>query len=220
MARANAQNLFLRYLTFFIGIFIMSVGIAMTVHSHIGTTPISAIPLVMSYATPFTLGQYTVAINVLLLLAQIAVLRRQFEPIQLLQVPAAFLFGAFCDLSVWLLDGFQPTFWPTQLAYSTLGSLVLGVGVWLQVTPRVLTLAGDGISVAVAKVTGREFGAVKITLDSVLVAIALLLSFLLLGRLEGVREGTFISAFLVGFVVRQLQRRVPWPAALRRPDRS
>ena len=220
MARANAQNLLLRYLTFFIGIFIMSLGIAMTVHARIGTTPISSIPLVMSHATPFTLGQYTVAINVVLLLAQILVLRRRFEPIQLLQLPAAFLFGAFCDLSVWLLDSFQPTAWPVQLLYSTLGSVLLGVGVWLQVSPRVLTLAGDGISVAVSKVTGREFGVVKIAIDSVLVAIAVVLSFILLGRLEGAREGTVISAFLVGYVVRSLQRAVPWPAALRRPNPS
>ena len=144
---ARAGNIALRYLTFLVGIFVMSVGIAMTVHSKIGTTPISSIPLLMSHVTAFTLGQYTVAINVVLLIAQIIILGRRFEPIQYLQLPAAFVFGAFCDLSVWLLRDLQPPdVYPWQLLYSAVGSLVLGVGVWLQVTPRVLMLAGDGIS--------------------------------------------------------------------------
>ena len=58
----------------------------------------------------------------------------------------------------------------------------------------------------------------KIVIDSLLVATAAVLSLVLLGGLVGVREGTFVSAFLVGYVVRLLQRRVPWPAALRRPE--
>lgn len=218
MAAASARNLVLRYLTFIVGIFVMSLGIAMTVHAQLGTTPVSAIPLVMSFATPFTIGFYTVAINAVLLLAQILILRRRFEPIQLLQLPAAFVFGGFCDLSVWLLEGFRPEFYLWQALYSIAGSAVLGVGVWLQVTPRVLMLAGDGISAAISQVSGREFGSVKIVIDSLLVATAAVLSLVLLHGLVGVREGTFVSAFLVGWVVRLLQRRVPWPAALRRPE--
>ncbi|HHT11748.1 MAG TPA: YitT family protein [Propionibacterium sp.] len=215
---ARAGNIALRYLTFLVGIFVMSVGIAMTVHSKIGTTPISSIPLLMSHVTAFTLGQYTVAINVVLLIAQIIILGRRFEPIQYLQLPAAFVFGAFCDLSVWLLRDLQPPdVYPWQLLYSAVGSLVLGVGVWLQVTPRVLMLAGDGISAAVSQVTGREFGTVKIVIDSILVTIAAVLSLILLSALFGVREGTVLSAVLVGWVVRHLQRRVPWPRRLSRP---
>lgn len=215
---ARAGNIALRYLTFLVGIFVMSVGIAMTVHSKIGTTPISSIPLLMSHVTAFTLGQYTVAINVVLLIAQIIILGRRFEPIQYLQLPAAFVFGAFCDLSVWLLRDLQPPdVYPWQLLYSAVGSLVLGVGVWLQVTPRVLMLAGDGISAAVSQVTGREFGTVKIVIDSILVTIAAVLSLILLSALFGVREGTVLSAVLVGWMVRHLQRRVPWPRRLSRP---
>lgn len=215
---ARAGNIALRYLTFLVGIFVMSVGIAMTVHSKIGTTPISSIPLLMSHVTAFTLGQYTVAINVVLLIAQIIILGRRFEPIQYLQLPAAFVFGAFCDLSVWLLRDLQPPdVYPWQFLYSAVGSLVLGVGVWLQVTPRVLMLAGDGISAAVSQVTGREFGTVKIVIDSILVTIAAVLSLILLSALFGVREGTVLSAVLVGWVVRHLQRRVPWPRRLSRP---
>lgn len=212
--RGAAGRMILRYCTFLVGIIIMSFGVALSVQALIGTTPISAIPLVMSLATPFTLGQYTVAINVVLFIGQILILRRQFEKIQILQIPAAFAFGGACDLALWILRDVQPTSYPAQLATSILGSIVLGIGVWLQVSPKVLTLAGDGFIVAIAKVTKRLFGQVKIIVDSTLVAIAIVLSLVLLGGLEGVREGTVIAAFLVGYVVKLLQRKIPWPAAL------
>ena len=47
--------------------------------------------------------------------------------------------------------------------------------------------------------------------------IAAVLSLILLSALFGVREGTVLSAVLVGWVVRHLQRRVPWPRRLSRP---
>ncbi|SJM67480.1 YitT family protein [Gulosibacter sp. 10] len=210
-------SLLLRYCTFLLGLAVMSIGVSLSVHALIGTTPISAVPLVLSYATPPSLGVYTIGLNLVLLLAQIAVLRRRFEPVQLLQLPAAFAFGAACDLSVWLLRGIEPVAYPAQLGLSLLGSLVVGVGVWLQVTPRVLTLSGDGFAVAVARVTGRQFSTVKMLTDSALVLLAVLLSLVLLGGLHGVREGTIVAAVLVGYVVRLLHRFVPWPAVLSRP---
>lgn len=210
----RVRSLTLRYLTFFLGVFIMSFGVAFSVHAIIGTTPISAIPLVLAFATPVSVGTYVIGINAVLLTAQILILRRKFEPIQLLQLPAAIAFGAACDLALWLTSGYVPTTYPEQLGLSLLGSVVLGIGVWLQVTPKVLMLPGDGISVVISRVTGREFGGVKILMDSLLVAIAIVLSFILLGELRGVREGTVIAAILVGWIVRQLQRRIPWPRIL------
>lgn len=217
---SRGVNLTLRYLTFLVGIFIMSIGIALSVYALIGTTPISAIPLVMSYATPFSLGFYTVGINVVLLIFQILLLRRRFELIQLLQVPAAFAFGGFCDLSVWLLrglDGVAVDNYAIQMGLSLAASVVLGIGVWLQVTPRVLTLAGDGAAVALEIVTRKPFSTVKIVVDSTLVVIAVILSLIFFGELLGVREGTVIAAVLVGYVVRLLHRYVKWPAILSRP---
>lgn len=218
---SRGLSLTLRYCTFLLGIFVMSIGIALSVYALIGTTPISAIPLVVSYATPLSLGFYTVAINVVLFVVQILLLRRRFEPIQILQIPAAFVFGAACDLSVWLLrglDGVAEGNYLVQVLLSVAGSVVLGIGVWLQVTPRVLTLAGDGTAVALARVLKRPFSTMKILFDSTLVLIAVILSLIFFHELQGVREGTILAAWLVGYVVRLLHRYVPWPRILSRPD--
>lgn len=56
--------------------------------------------------------------------------------------------------------------------------------------------------VAVAKVLKREFGKVKPYCDVSFVLIAAALSVVFLGYLAGVREGTVISAIIIGPIVR------------------
>src|SRR5690625_8018513 len=45
-----------RWLTFLLGVWIMSIGIALSVHSHLGTAPVSTFPAVLDAATPLTVG--------------------------------------------------------------------------------------------------------------------------------------------------------------------
>ena len=211
--RDGARELVLRTGVLLAGLAVMALGVALTVRALIGTTPISALPVVLAEGLPWSVGAFTVALNVVLVLFQIVLLRRRFEWIQLLQIPIASVFGAMCDVWLWALRDLQPEGYGWQLALSLLGSIVLGVGVWIEVVPRTVTLAGEGAVNAIVRVTGWSFGSVKIGVDSTLVAIAVVVSFALLGELHGVREGTVIGAVLVGWTVKRLMRRFPAVAA-------
>ena len=87
-----------------------------------------------------------------------------------------------------------------------IGILLVGVGVSFEVTANVVTLAGEGMVLAVCKVFPVPFGNAKIGFDVTLVVIASVLSLLFLGGLYGVREGTVAAAFCVGLVARQVNR--------------
>ncbi|SJM67474.1 YitT family protein [Gulosibacter sp. 10] len=195
-------DILLRTAQFLLGVFVMSMGTAMTVRALLGTTPVSSLPVALEPALPFTIGMLTAMLNILMLLAQILILRRRFPPLQVLQVGAAFAFGAACDLSLWILRDLEPSGYPAQLALSLGGSALLGVGVWIQVSAKAIYLAPEGLVAAIAQVTGREFSTIKILNDLVIVAVAVLCSLLLYGRLEGVREGTVAAVFLVGLTVK------------------
>lgn len=78
----------------------------------------------------------------------------------------------------------------------------MAFGVLLEVKTEVVYLSGDGFIVAVAKVLKREFGKVKPYCDVSFVLIAAALSVVFLGYLAGVREGTVISAIIIGPIVR------------------
>ena len=77
----------LRYFLFVVAVIVQASGIALVVKSMLGTSPISSLPYVISLASPFTLGQMTFSINMLLVLGQYLLLRRAFDNIQFLQIP-------------------------------------------------------------------------------------------------------------------------------------
>ena len=210
-------NYLVRYLFFAIGIFLMSIGIALTVHAGLGTTPISSIPAVLAVASPLSFGTWTALFNVALVILQIVLLRRCYPLFQLLQLPASFLFGALCDLSLWLTRGFTFDHYGAQALVSLAGTVVLGIGVWTQITPKVLNLAGEGAVIAVSTVVGKVFGKVKVVFDWTLVGLAVASSLLLMGRVEAVREGTLVSAVLVGILVRLFSRKLPFLARWTQP---
>lgn len=188
------------------GLFIMAFGVAFSIKAGLGTSPISSLPYVLSLFTPLTVGTATIALHVTLILLQILLLRRRYDPVQLLQLPVALVFGFVTDFSVWVLQGVTASNYAMQWVLCLAGILLVGVGVSFEVTAILVTLAGEGMVLAVCKVFSVSFGNVKIGFDVTLVVIASMLSFLFLGGLYGVREGTVAAAFCVGLIARQVNR--------------
>ena len=150
---------------FFLGISIMSVGIAISVHAGLGTSPISTLPTALSFATGLSLGEWTIVMNLVFVLVQILLLRRRFSPFSLLQIVVAVFFGLMCDLALALTDALDPGSSLEQWALVVIGTVILALGVYLEVLPRRLYVPGEGIVAALATVTGRRFGTLKQVVD-------------------------------------------------------
>lgn len=193
-----------RWLTFLLGVFVMSVGIALSVQGQLGTAPISTFPAVIDAATSWTVGSVTVVMNFVFVLIQVLMLRRNFQLFQLVQIPIAMVFGAVIDLSIFLTNWAQTDNYLLQWVVTIIGALVLGVGVYIQVQPKLLYLPGEGVVMVLTKVTTVRFGTMKQLFDWSLVIISAVLSLVLMQRLEGVREGTVFAAFAVGGVVKAI----------------
>ena len=101
-----------RYLFFILGLFIMAVGVVLSTRSNLGTSPISCVPYVLSLGFSMTIGQFTFLMNLLFIIFQILLLRKQFKFIQLLQVVVAFLFAYFTDFTMGLLSWISVTSYP------------------------------------------------------------------------------------------------------------
>ena len=82
-----------RYLIFLIGLFINSMGVSLITKASLGTSPISSIPYVLSLNFPVTLGEFTVLFSVLLIAAQLLILRKNFRLEHWLQLPISAAFG-------------------------------------------------------------------------------------------------------------------------------
>ena len=195
-----------RYLLLCLGLIIMSFGVAFSIKAGLGTSPISSLPYVLSRFTLLTVGTATIAMHITLILLQIALLRRRYDPIQLIQLPVALVFGFLTDFSLWAIQGVSAPSYPLQWVLCVIGILLVGVGVSLEVTANVVTLAGEGMVLAVCKVFPIPFARSKVGFDITLVLISCLLSLLFLGHLAGVREGTAAAALCVGLVAKQVNR--------------
>ena len=111
-----------RYIVFLIGLFINSLGVSLITKANLGTSPISSIPYVLSLNFPFTLGQFTIAFSLLLILIQLAILRRNFKAEHVLQIPISILFGWFIDLTMGMLFFVRPHGYISSLIYLPLES--------------------------------------------------------------------------------------------------
>jgi len=140
--------------------------------------------------------------NVFFILAQVCILRSEYKKTDLLQLPLTFAFGFFIDLMMFLFAHLSPTIYLARIALALAGSVALAFGVSLQIVSNVSILPADGIIRVIARKSNIHFGTVKTVFDLTLVASAVILSFAVLHKLAGVREGTVIAALLVGNIAR------------------
>lgn len=188
---------------FVAALFVMSLGIALVTRGNLGTTPISSLPLVSSYASNLTFGETTFLINLLFVVAQWLLLRRSINKVLLLaQIPITFAFSYFIDTSMKFTEFLSSDVYWKCLAVSMLGNVVLGLGVALEVFSSAAALPGEGLVLAVSTVLHKPFSSVKIANDVILVLLALLLSYCVFHGIRGLREGTVISALCVGVCVK------------------
>lgn len=193
-----------RYLLFIVCLFFMGLGVALTKHGELGVSPISSVANVVSLKfTFFSFGTWLTLSNCALLAGQIILLRRNFRPIQLLQIPLSFLFGYFTDFGLWLVSGIPNDVYIIRLLLVIAGIIVLGFGITLGVIADVILNSGEAFVKALADVTKKEFGNTKIAFDVSWVLFSIILSLIFFdGKLVGTREGTVISALLVGVTVK------------------
>ncbi|MGI6254887.1 MAG: YczE/YyaS/YitT family protein [Acutalibacter sp.] len=198
-----------RYCVLLVGLAVMAFGVAFSIKGDLGTSPISSVPYAVSTFAPLTVGQATIVMHCVFILLQILILRKNYRPIQLLQLPVALFFGYLTDLGVWAVQGIAcPAYWQRWIV-CLVGVLLVAIGVTLEVKANVVVLAGEGVVLAICQAFPKlKFGTMKVAFDVTLVVIACVLSLVFTGRVQGVREGTLAAALLVGTIARQLGKLI------------
>ena len=197
-----------RYLIFLVGLFVNSLGVSLITKANLGTSPISSIPYVLSLNFPFTLGNFTIFFSIFLIVLQLIILRKNFKLEHILQIPVSIIFGYFIDLTMILFSWVNPEAYIMKIVYLLIGCLILGVGVYMEVLADVVMLPGESFVRAIVLTWKTNFGTTKICFDVSMSVIAAVLSFVFVGRLAGVREGTVIAALLVGFIARLIGKKL------------
>lgn len=196
---------FRRYLLFVASLFINAFGIAFITKALLGTSPITSVTYVLSLFTPFTMGIWTILLNLLFVVLEPFLMTRKDlrEDLRmyLLQIPIAFCFGLFIDFSMFMLSWLEPSAYVMKVTVLLVGCIILALGIALEVKANAAMMAGEYFVKTITRRFHGEFGYVKLGFDITLLTIACILSLVFLSDIQGVREGTVVSALLVGPIV-------------------
>lgn len=189
-----------------LGFTIMAFGVAFSIKAALGTSPISSVPYVTSTISGLSVGTTTIIMNFMFVLIQIAILRKKYDWFQLLQFPAAIVFGTMIDVAEYVLKPISFSNYFEQWLLCVVGIFLVALGVSVEVMANLVTAAGEGIVLAICQVAPVKFSNMKVAFDVTLVCISIALSFIFLGHLDGVREGTIAAAVFVGLITKQTNK--------------
>ena len=184
----------------------MSLGVAFSIVSTLGTTPISSISYSLALITNINIGITTFIFNFSLIFIQLLILRSKFHKKRWLQLINCILFGYFTDLSLYLLSfvPFDNTI-PFYILFLAISIFLTALGIFIYMPANIAPLPGEGCVESVAIVTNWRFSTIKIGFDATMVIISLIMCGLWYTDIFGsVYIGTIISAFMVGFTLRQI----------------
>lgn len=210
----SRKELVKRYCVFIVGLILNSFGVAFVTNAELGTSPIAAIPYSLSMIlTSLSLGTWVIIFNVGLVAVQFTIQRKEANKFQIvLEVIIAFFFGYGIDLSMLCLQALHPTAYIFKLISLVAGCCIIAFGAYLEVIADVVMLPGDAFVRAIAKAVHKEYGGTRMCSDITMSVIAGVLCLIFLHQLSGVREGTIISALLVGNLVKLYSRLFSGPA--------
>ena len=205
--KTKNTNMPKRLALYFLGLFIMTAGIAFSVLSDLGVSPLSTLPYAVELWTGFDMGLGTMVMHAFFVLAQLILLRKKFHPIILLQIPAGIVFGWFTTLCNGLVLMIPRTdFIPLQILLQLISILLVAIGIYIYLPANIIPLAGEGIVRAISDTFKWQFAKVKIFFDASIVVISGVLCFLTVGRLGSVGIGTVMSALLTGTFIAWIER--------------
>ena len=192
------------YALFLIGLFIASMGVALSAKAGLGTFPVASVPYSVSLVNhTLTFGLWLNMWSVLQIAVQIALLRKKCKPVEIIiQTVLAFVYGYLTDFSCKLISGLQANTYIMQFALMILSCFVLGFGIWIQFKGGVAMLPGEAMNRSISEVTGKKYENIKIFFDVLYIIVAAAICFIFIGKLEGVREGSIIAAVLIGNIIK------------------
>ena len=184
----------------------MALGVSFSIISTLGTTPISSISYSLALITKIDIGVTTFIFNASLIFIQLIILKSKFNKKRLLQFINCVLFGYFTSLTLYLVSfiNYTPSIF-INVIFLVISIILTALGIFIYMPANIAPLPGEGCVEAVAIVSGWRFSTIKIFFDATMVVISLVMCGLFYTDILGaVNIGTIISAFFVGFTLRQI----------------
>ena len=197
----------LRFIFYLGGLLIMTFGVAISVKSGLGVTPISSIPYTMTIVWGIELGLATTIFSVIAALLEIPVLRKKYKLTNLLQIPVSIVFGIFMSTCSSLIQTLPtPDSFLIRFILMLISTVIVAIGVFAYVSSGFIPLPTEGLLLAIADVTKTKFSSLKLMGDIGMVLVSLTACLIAIQEFGSIGIGTIVSALLVGNEVKILTK--------------
>ena len=202
MKNAKENKIISRLICYFLGLFVLTLGIAFSIKADLGVSPVSAVPYAATCVWGVEIGVATMIFQALLVLIQIILLRKNYKWINCLQILVGILFGLLTSLSVYIM-GFLPAAseWWIQTLYLFASLVLMSLGIFFYVNANIMHLPIEGLTTTISKLMNKKFHNVKIVVDCAMVVIAGAICLICIHGFGSIGIGTVVLAVLLGVFV-------------------
>ncbi len=206
----HKKNFAKRVAVYVLGLLFLAFGVAISVNSNLGVSPVNSLPYVVSVIAGVNMGNCVIVIYSLYILFQFLLLRKNFQWIQLTQLIFSTIFGYFVDMAKWMIGDFALPTYLGRLAMLAASIVLIAIGISLYMSVHLVNMPMEGLTSAVREVIfpKNSFSEIKVRMDCLVVVVGVVLSLVFLGRLDGIREGTVLCALLVGKIMKPIQKKI------------
>ena len=207
MEFSGEELTFKRIFNYIFGLFLITLGVAFSIKSGLGSTPVASIPYALNLILKWDLGITTFIFQIFLVFLELILLRNNFKRKHFLQVFVSLIFGAFTSFSISLVSFVpQASNMPVALLMSVVSVFLIALGIFFYVPTNLVPISVEGATQAIAIVTKRPFPQIKICFDVTVVISSLILSYVFLGNFGSVGIGTIIGAVFIGYTVKLIHK--------------
>lgn len=206
MKSFDKRRFLFRLLFYVLGLFILAMGVSVSVNSNLGISPVNSLPYEVSLITDIPLSTCVIIVYCGYIFLQFLILRRQFKLIYLTEVIFSVIFGYFVDLTSLIVGDFTIPTYAGKLVMLAISIVLIALGVLIYVSVKLVPMPMEGLSLAITEKAGIPFHNTKNIIDCIVVGASVLLSVVGLHGLVGIREGTVVTAIVVGRVIAVFRR--------------
>lgn len=201
-------NITKRFSAYVLGVFLVSMGVALSIKAGLGVTPLTSFPYVLSLWLSLEVGAVTTGVFVAYVLLQAIILKKDFKNIYWMQLLIASLFGNFLSFSNGMIVDIIPYVYYQRIILLIVGISLMAIGIILYLSANLIMQPPEGLVIAVAKKTGISFCKTKIYFDNISVLMSLAVLLISGIGIVGIREGTIIASLGLGKMISLFSKKL------------
>ena len=197
---ANAWKLE-QFIEMLLGVTGVALGLSFMMKSGLGQTALTAFLQCISLISGMKSGTLLMCFYLLCVLLQLLIQRKDFDKLQVLQLPVCWIQGIIINLTCYdiaFLADIRPVSYPMQWVFLAVGMILVSFGVALTMAADLVKQPFEQLIVVISKKYKKPFNFLRCGADAVFITCSLLLVAVFSLDFIMLREGTWISMLVLG----------------------